>query len=334
RRLVVSSSGAAYGYHPDNPAWLTEDDPVRGNPEFSYSDHKRQVEELLADARAEHPELEQVVFRIGTILGESVRNQITALFERRRLLVVRGSVSPFVFIWDEDVAAAMEHAVTGERTGVVNLAGEGAVTVPELARLMGKRTVTVPASVLALALRLGHALHLTPHGPERVGCARSSASRRARPHGRRFWRGGRHARADRTIALPFRGRGLREPAPRLTLAASLGSVARCPSTAPPKGSFMLTLTPTASTVIENLVSREADPQTAGLRIDSGGPQSTEFAVAVAPEPQPGDQVVEAGAARVFLESNASVALDEKVLDAQVSEEGAVRFAIGDQAPAE
>ena len=97
---------------------------------------------------------------------------------------------------------------------------------------------------------------------------------------------------------------------------------------------MLTLPPTASTVIENLVSREADPQTAGLRIDSGGPQSTEFAVAVAPEPQPGDQVVEAGAARVFLESNASVALDEKVLDAQVSEEGAVRFAIGDQAPAE
>ena len=27
RRVVVSSSGAAYGYHPDNPPWLTEDDP-------------------------------------------------------------------------------------------------------------------------------------------------------------------------------------------------------------------------------------------------------------------------------------------------------------------
>ncbi len=25
RRIVVSSSGAAYGYHADNPAWLTED---------------------------------------------------------------------------------------------------------------------------------------------------------------------------------------------------------------------------------------------------------------------------------------------------------------------
>ena len=69
RRLIVSSSGAAYGYHTDNPEWLTESDPVRGNDVFAYSCHKRLVEERLADYRASHPELEQIVFRIGTILG-------------------------------------------------------------------------------------------------------------------------------------------------------------------------------------------------------------------------------------------------------------------------
>ncbi len=47
RRVVVSSSGAAYGYHADNPAWITEDQPVRGNEEFAYSHHKRLVEEML-----------------------------------------------------------------------------------------------------------------------------------------------------------------------------------------------------------------------------------------------------------------------------------------------
>ena len=50
-QLIVTSSGAAYGYHPDNPAWLDEQDPLRGNPEFAYSDHKRLVEEMLAVAR-------------------------------------------------------------------------------------------------------------------------------------------------------------------------------------------------------------------------------------------------------------------------------------------
>ena len=68
-KIVVSSSGAAYGYHADNPAWISEDQPLRGNHEFAYSWHKRLVEEMLADYRVRAPQLAQVVFRIGTILG-------------------------------------------------------------------------------------------------------------------------------------------------------------------------------------------------------------------------------------------------------------------------
>ena len=34
KKIVVSSSGAAYGYHADNPAWLTEDCPLRCNQAF------------------------------------------------------------------------------------------------------------------------------------------------------------------------------------------------------------------------------------------------------------------------------------------------------------
>ncbi|MCD4535829.1 SDR family oxidoreductase [Nocardioides sp. cx-169] len=171
-RLVVSSSGAAYGYHADNGAahggWLTEDDPVRGNEQFAYSHHKRLVEELLANARAEHPALEQVVLRIGTILGVSVDNQITALFERPRLLKIRGADSPFVFIWDTDVVAVIERAVTGEATGIFNVAGDGALTIDEIAALLGKPTLVMPEPVLRAALAVGSRLGLTPYGPEQT----------------------------------------------------------------------------------------------------------------------------------------------------------------------
>lgn len=168
-RIVVSSSGAAYGYHADSPEWLTEDDPVRGNDEFSYSRHKRLVEEMLAQYRAEHPELGQVVLRIGTILGPTVKNQITALWDGPRLLVVRGSDSPFVFVWVDDVVGAIVAGATGDVTGAFNVAGDGCLTVPEIARRLGKGTVAVPPGLLAFALRVGHALRLTVHGPERVG---------------------------------------------------------------------------------------------------------------------------------------------------------------------
>jgi UDP-glucose 4-epimerase len=168
RRLVVSSSGAAYGYHPDNPAWLSESDPIRGNDEFAYSKHKRLVEEMLATARADHPELEQVVFRIGTILGPTVRNQITALWDGRRILAIAGSESPFVFVWVDDVAAAMARAATDGPPGIYNVAGDGKLTVHQIAARLGKPLLTLPAWLLAGALAVGRALRLTVHGPEQV----------------------------------------------------------------------------------------------------------------------------------------------------------------------
>ena len=168
RRVVVSSSGAAYGYHADSPEWLRETDPIRGNDEFPYSLHKRLVEDMLADYRDTNPELEQVVFRIGTILGPTVRNQITALWDKRRVLAIRGSDSPFVFIWVDDVAGAIVRAATDGPPGIYNVSGDGRVTVREIAARLGKRVVTVPPGVLAFALRVGRMLHLTVHGPEQV----------------------------------------------------------------------------------------------------------------------------------------------------------------------
>jgi UDP-glucose 4-epimerase len=171
-KIVVSSSGAAYGYHADSPDWITEDAPVRGNREFAYSWHKRLVEEMLADYRVRHPQLRQVVFRIGTILGENVRNQITDLFEKPRLLAIRGSASPFVFIWDQDVVGCMLAAVYSDKAGVYNVAGDGALGIREIAAHLGKRCVVLPAWLLQAALALLKPLGLTQYGPEQVNFLR------------------------------------------------------------------------------------------------------------------------------------------------------------------
>lgn len=168
RRIVVSSSGAAYGYHVDSPDWIDEDQPLRGNDAFPYARHKRLVEEMLAEYRATHPELEQVVFRIGTILGPTARNQITALWDGRRVLRIAGSDSPFVFVWVDDVAAAMVRAATDGPAGIFNVAGDGRLTVSDIAARLGKGQLVLPAWALAAGLRIGRMLHLTEHGPEKV----------------------------------------------------------------------------------------------------------------------------------------------------------------------
>ncbi len=168
RRVIVSSSGAAYGYYADNPEWLTESDPVRGNEVFAYSCHKRLVEEMLADYRKEHPGLEQIVFRIGTILGPTVRNQITDLFEKSKILAIAGSDSPFVFIHDQDVVGAILHGIDSPKTGIFNVAGDGKLTIFEIAQRLGKRCRVLPAGLLQTALWVLKKLNLTQYGPEQL----------------------------------------------------------------------------------------------------------------------------------------------------------------------
>lgn len=173
RKLVYTSSGAAYGYHPDNPERLDEGHALRGNPEFAYSDHKRQVEEMLADYRKRHPELRQLIFRPGTILGRSARNQITDLFDRRWVLGLSGCEIPFVLIWDMDVVGALIKGIREDTAvGIYNLAGDGTLSMKEMARLMGKPYVALPVSVLKAGLGLMKMLGATQYGPEQVNFLR------------------------------------------------------------------------------------------------------------------------------------------------------------------
>lgn len=169
--LTVTSSGAAYGYHPDNPAWIDEHDPLRGNPEFAYSDHKRQVEELLAGYRETHPRLRQLVLRPGTVLGDSTDNQITGLFTGPRVVALRGCPSPFVLIWDQDVLGVLEQGIATDHTGIYNLAGDGALTMPEIAERLGKPLLALPVPLVRAGLQVQR-WRGRPVGPEQVAFLR------------------------------------------------------------------------------------------------------------------------------------------------------------------
>jgi UDP-glucose 4-epimerase len=167
-RLIVASSGAAYGYYADNPPLLDESDALRGNAEFAYSDHKRLVEELLADYRTRHPELGQLVLRLCTVLGPRIDNQITAMFFRPQIVGVEGAPSPFVFVWDEDVVAAILAGVHRGATGVYNVAGDGVMTLREIAAALGRPYLALPAPLLSAAIAALQKRGKTSYGPEQV----------------------------------------------------------------------------------------------------------------------------------------------------------------------
>lgn len=167
--LTVTSSGAAYGYHAHNDGrLLQESDPVPGSPEFAYSRHKAAIEAILARTSRLHPELGLLILRPGTILGARTDNQITALFTGPIVLCFTENDGPFNFVWDEDVAEIVATGVLARRTGIYNVAGEGIMTMRDIAAVEGSRVLTLPSAVVRRALQAGRYARLFRYGPEQV----------------------------------------------------------------------------------------------------------------------------------------------------------------------
>jgi len=77
---------------------------------------------------------------------------------------------------------------------------------------------------------------------------------------------------------------------------------------------MLTLSPSAVDAVDSLLHSPEVPDDAGLRIRTAG--ESQLSIEIATEPAPGDQVIEEGGARVFVDSEAAPMLDNAELDAR------------------
>ena len=91
---------------------------------------------------------------------------------------------------------------------------------------------------------------------------------------------------------------------------------------------MLTLTDDATTQIRNIIESPEVPDGCGVRIATD-PASGGLSLALAATPAEDDQVLDEAGARVFLEPQAAIMLDDKALDASTDATGQVRFSIAE-----
>jgi UDP-glucose 4-epimerase len=190
-RLVYTSSVAAYGYHHDNPVPLTEDVPARGTPEHYYSAQKAECEAVLRETTADTG-LEVYVLRPCIVAGPKA-TILADLMPWRQLLgklpaPLRGAFAaaqgllPLApdpgtrvqLVHHDDVAEAIALAAVGSGApGNYNIAGDGAVSVAQIARATGTRSVRVPAAAATAASALIARLPLVPAAAEWIHTART-----------------------------------------------------------------------------------------------------------------------------------------------------------------
>lgn len=85
---------------------------------------------------------------------------------------------------------------------------------------------------------------------------------------------------------------------------------------------MITLTGRAVEVIRNLTAQQGLSEDTGLRIAQQG-YAGSLGLSICPCPQAGDEIIETGGVRVFLQETAAAMLDGRVLDARMEDDGLV-----------
>lgn len=149
--VVYTSSVAAYGAWPDNPPLIKEDWYIRPMPGFYYARTKAIIENWLDGFEREHPEMRIVRLRPCIFLGPKINNVMLEIVSGKVVASFKGVSSAIQFVWDEDVASAIMLALKKEVRGAFNLAGEGQMTLEDLAREMDKKVIYLRYG-LALAL--------------------------------------------------------------------------------------------------------------------------------------------------------------------------------------
>jgi UDP-glucose 4-epimerase len=147
-RVVVLSSAAVYGAHPGNPIPLTEDAPLRANPDFPPAYQRLLAEELVAAWAAEHPDVGVAVLRPAVVVSAETDDWVARHLESPRLPLVRGHAPPLQFAGVDDVAAAVHLAAVGDLPpGAYNVACEGWLAAAEVSALLGRKPVELPENV-------------------------------------------------------------------------------------------------------------------------------------------------------------------------------------------
>ncbi len=188
RRLVYTSSVAAYGYHADNPTPITEDVPARGTPEHYYSEQKAACEAALEEITAGSA-LEVFVLRPCVVAGPKAPALADAMPWNRLPGGVRRITqsipvlkppmpdpgTPLQLVHHDDVAAAIALAVTADAPpGAYNIAGDGVLSMSDVGAALGARPVKVPKAAAVATSEVLARLPFVPSALEWLHAGRAS----------------------------------------------------------------------------------------------------------------------------------------------------------------
>ena len=153
-QVVMRGFTAVYGADGRNPAYLTEDDPLRPNPSLAWARDKREAEQHAASFARRYPAMKIAVLRFAPLLGPGVRTFYTRIFDRRLVPVPMGFDPLLQLLHPDDALAALRLVVERGGSGAFNVVPSRPIPMLAALHAAAKVAVAVPHPVAYAAADL------------------------------------------------------------------------------------------------------------------------------------------------------------------------------------
>jgi UDP-glucose 4-epimerase len=154
RRLVVKSSAAVYGSSPRDPAMFTEDMGPKELPRAGFGKDSVEVEGYVRGFSRRRADVDISMLRLANIVGPGIRTSLTDYFSLPVIPTPLGFDARLQLVHEDDALQGLLLATMGPPVGIVNVAGDGVITVSQAARLAARASIPVPLFAGGLLGRL------------------------------------------------------------------------------------------------------------------------------------------------------------------------------------
>jgi len=154
KKLILLSSGAAYGASPHNPGFVSESYSVLRDGRNLIASEWRELEALARQCLALKSNVEVTILRPASVLSHVRADYLSQLLRGRVAITLPGHDPPLQLLHPGDVVNAICCAIQKAEGGVFNVAPDGVIPLNVALRWAGSKRIPVPR-ILQRIGRLG-----------------------------------------------------------------------------------------------------------------------------------------------------------------------------------
>ncbi|MEX0426234.1 NAD-dependent epimerase/dehydratase family protein [Nocardioides sp. DS6] len=145
RQLVVKSTTTVYGASSRDPAMFSEEMEPRRTAYGGYAKDVAEIEGYVRGFARRRPDVCVTTLRFANVLGPRIDSPLASYLRLPVIPTVLGFDPRLQLLHEQDLYAALAHAIRARVPGTFNIAGDGLLTLSQVVRRLQRPTLPLPS---------------------------------------------------------------------------------------------------------------------------------------------------------------------------------------------